>query len=140
MLFTLHLTRRLNHGVRLILNSNHHLVNKNVNKSCIPAQLQSSQHRTIHQTNQLLSEDGDYYSILRLNQNATPDEIRAAYASLSKEYSPGRFQNLAESAKALQRINRAFTVLNDRERRKMYDYSKWTIHSISYSVFYERNK
>lgn len=124
MLFNLHLTSRLNNGIRLFLNSNQHLVNKNVNKSWIPVHLHVSQHRTIHQTNQLLSEDGDYYSILRVNQNATPDEIRAAYGSLSKEYSPIRFPNLAESSKALQRINRAFTVLNDRERRKMYDLSK----------------
>lgn len=124
MLFTLRLTSRLNYGVRFILNSPQHLVNKNVNKLWIPVQLQQSQHRTIHQTNQLESEEDDYYSILRLNQNATPDEIRTAYFRLSKEYSPIRIENMAESAKNLQRINRAFSVLNDTERRKMYDCSK----------------
>lgn len=124
MLSTLRLTSRLNYGIRLTSNSNQHLVNKNVNKSWIPAQLQLSQHRTIHQTNQLLSEDDDYYSILRINKNATPDEIRAAYSRLSREYSPKRVANLMDSAKYLHRINRAFTVLNDTERRKMYDFGK----------------
>lgn len=114
----------LNYGVRLLLNSKQHLVYENVNKSWIPAQLQSSQHRTIHQTNQLRSDEGDYYSILRVNQNATPDEIRAAYSRLSQEYSPMRMENMIESAKMLHRINRAFAVLNDRERRNMYDLSK----------------
>lgn len=119
MLSTLRITiSRLNYGFRLMLNDNQHLVNTNVIKS------QLLQYRTIHHTNQLLSTEDDYYSILHLNKNATPDEIRAAYFRLSKEYSPIQCENLIESAKNLQRINRAFTVLNDIERRKMYDLCK----------------
>lgn len=124
MLSTLRLISRFKYGVQSTSNSNQHLVNKNVNKSWIPAQLQLSQHQTIHQTNRLLSEDDDYYSILRIDKNATPDEIRAAYSRLSREYSPNRVANLMESAKYLHRINRAFAVLYDTERRKMYDFGK----------------
>lgn len=64
--------------------------------------------------------DEDYYKILGINRNATADEIQKAYRKLARKYHPD--VNPDKNAKAkFQQIQQAYDVLNDPEKREMYD-------------------
>jgi curved DNA-binding protein CbpA len=61
-----------------------------------------------------------YYAILGVPKNAKYREIRAAYRRLAKKYHPDRNSSyLSESI--IRKINEAFEVLSDREKRRHYD-------------------
>lgn len=63
----------------------------------------------------------DYYKILGLNKNATPDEVKAAYRKLARKHHPDLNPNDKEANKKFQQINEANEVLSDPEKRKKYD-------------------
>jgi DnaJ-class molecular chaperone len=64
--------------------------------------------------------DEDYYKILGLNRNATADDIQKAYRKLARKYHPD--VNPEKNAKAkFQQIQQAYDVLNDPEKRELYD-------------------
>jgi len=71
-------------------------------------------------------EGMDYFEVLRLEQGASPDQIKAAYYRESRSFHPDRFATLpSEDLKALigriyRRINEAYTVLRDDARRAKY--------------------
>ena len=63
----------------------------------------------------------DYYKILKLPYNTTPEEIRSAYLRLAKEHHPDISDDRhAESWMKL--INEAYAVLRDPFRKAAYDY------------------
>lgn len=64
-----------------------------------------------------------YYEILGVDQQAAPDEVRAAFRRLVMERHPDRCQP-AERSRAereFQAITEAYNVLSDKERRARYD-------------------
>jgi DnaJ-class molecular chaperone len=64
--------------------------------------------------------DEDFYKILGVSRNATADDIQKAYRKLARKYHPD--VNPEKGAKAkFQQIQRAYDVLNDAEKREMYD-------------------
>ena len=61
-----------------------------------------------------------YYAILGVPENAKYREIRASYRHLARKYHPDR--NNSELSKGIiRKINAAFEVLSDREKRRQYD-------------------
>ena len=62
----------------------------------------------------------DYYKILGVAREATPEEIRKAYRKLAKQYHPdvSKEPNAEEKYKE---INEAYEVLKDPEKRQKYD-------------------
>lgn len=66
----------------------------------------------------------DYYAILGLNKNASPEDIKKKFRALSKRYHPDKTTD-PEEKKSLelkfQEISEAYTTLSDPQRRKKYD-------------------
>ena len=63
----------------------------------------------------------DYYKVLGVNKNATPDEIKNAYRKLARKHHPDLNPNDKEAHKRFQQINEANEVLSDPDKRKKYD-------------------
>ena len=63
----------------------------------------------------------DYYKILGLDKNATPDDIKKAYRKLARKHHPDMNPNNKEANKTFQELNEANEVLSDPEKRKKYD-------------------
>ena len=61
------------------------------------------------------------YKILNLEKTATEDEIRTQYRKLAIQYHPDKNSNSEESKNHFQRIQEAYQVLRDSEKRKIYD-------------------
>lgn len=65
----------------------------------------------------------NYYEILEVNKNASPEIIEKAYKTLVKKYHPDLQDNnlKAEYEEKIKLINEAFEVLSNSEKRKNYD-------------------
>ena len=63
----------------------------------------------------------DYYKILGIEKNATPEEIKKAYRRLARKLHPDLNPNDKDAKQKFQEINEANEVLSDPEKRKKYD-------------------
>lgn len=63
----------------------------------------------------------DYYKILGLGKNASPEDIKKTYRKLARKLHPDLNPNDKEAHKKFQQINEANEVLSDPEKRKKYD-------------------
>lgn len=61
----------------------------------------------------------DYYKILELSKDATPEEIKKQYRELAKKSHPDKTGD--EESKIMADINKAYEVLSDVELRSKYD-------------------
>jgi len=70
-------------------------------------------------------ETQDYYNILGVNENASPQEVKAAYRKLALKYHPDRCPGPEKKKKECEEkfkdIAAAYYVLSDTKRRKEYD-------------------
>lgn len=63
----------------------------------------------------------DYYKALDVSRTASPEEIQKAYRKLARKYHPDMNPDDAAAKKKFQQIQKAYDVLNDPEKRKLYD-------------------
>ena len=63
----------------------------------------------------------EYYRILRVSEDATLLEIKTAYRFLVKKYHPDRNSEKENDLEMIKKINIAFEVLSDKNKRKEYD-------------------
>lgn len=63
----------------------------------------------------------DYYKILGVKRDATPEEISKAYKKLARKYHPDLNPGDKKSEERFKEINEANEVLKDPEKRKLYD-------------------
>ena len=66
----------------------------------------------------------EYYAILGLKEDASPEEIRKAYRKLALHYHPDRNRGDAGAEERFKAISEAYGVLMDPEKRQMYDLSR----------------
>lgn len=63
----------------------------------------------------------DYYSVLGVGKNASEEEIQKAYRKLARKYHPDLNENAEEAKEKFQKVQQAYDVLSDKEKRKKYD-------------------
>ncbi|XP_022651379.1 dnaJ homolog subfamily B member 6-B-like [Varroa jacobsoni] len=64
----------------------------------------------------------DFYTILELNRNATPDGVKRAYRKLALKWHPDKNPNNKEEAeRRFKDISEAYEVLSDEKKRRIYD-------------------
>ncbi|CAG7832344.1 unnamed protein product [Allacma fusca] len=64
----------------------------------------------------------DYYGVLGLSQNASPDDIRKAYRKLALQWHPDKNpENSDIATRKFKQIAEAYEVLSDENRRQSYD-------------------
>ncbi|MFM7070368.1 MAG: DnaJ C-terminal domain-containing protein [Planctomycetota bacterium] len=69
--------------------------------------------------NPLMEED--YYAILKVSRDASADEIQKSYRKLAAKYHPDMNEGNKKARETFQKVQRAYEVLNDPEKRKLYD-------------------
>ena len=63
----------------------------------------------------------DHYAILGVPRNAGPTEIRDAYRALARRHHPDLHPGDDDAEETLKRINAAYAVLSDPDKRRRYD-------------------
>ena len=63
----------------------------------------------------------DLYNVLNVPRTATPEEIKKAYRKLAMEYHPDKNKGDKTHEELFKKVNDAYSVLSDAEKRKMYD-------------------
>src|SRR3974390_759738 len=63
----------------------------------------------------------DYYKTLGVSRNASQADIQKAYRELARKHHPDMNPDKPGAVKKFQEIQAAFDVLNNQEKREMYD-------------------
>ncbi len=63
----------------------------------------------------------DYYKTLGVPRNASEADIQKAYRELARKYHPDMNPDDKSAKKKFQQVQAAFDVLNNPEKREMYD-------------------
>ena len=82
---------------------------------------------------------GDYYKILKVNRDATDEELRKAYKRLAMKWHPDKNNHQhplkkEESEAKFKQISEAYDVLSDPKKRQIYDfYGHYPLNSHRFS-------
>jgi len=63
----------------------------------------------------------DYYETLGVNKSSTDDEIKKAYRKQAMKYHPDRNKGDKEAETQFKKVNEAYYVLKDKEKKSQYD-------------------
>jgi molecular chaperone DnaJ len=63
----------------------------------------------------------DYYKLLEVEKNVTPDELKKSYRKLAMKYHPDRNPGDKEAEKKFKEISEAYDTLKDEQKRAAYD-------------------
>ena len=87
----------------------------------------------------------DYYSILGLDQGASPESIKVAYRTLAREYHPDKQVNSSEQERIsksvrMAELNEAYETLSDPKLRREYDDNLRTMGALKSSIITPASK
>ena len=68
-----------------------------------------------------MAKPRDYYEVLGVSRDSSPDEIRKAYLKLARKHHPDRTGGDKASEEKLKEMNEAYGVLKNAEKRAKYD-------------------
>jgi len=77
----------------------------------------------------------DYYQVLGVDRNADAKTIKEAYRQLAFKYHPDRNGATPDSADMMKRVNEAYAVLSDSEKRETYDTMRTQFGENAYGQF-----
>ena len=93
----------------------------------------------------------DLYKILGVEKTATQDQLKKAYRKLAMQYHPDRNPGDKNAEEMFKKINEAYSILSDEEKRRQYDlygngqpqarsyYSQNADSENSYNYYYQGN-
>lgn len=85
-------------------------------------------------------ESFDYYEILGISRQSDKESIKKAYRKMALKYHPDRNPDNKEAEEQFKRINEAYEVLSDDNKRSIYDkYGKEGLQSSGFSGFSGRD-
>jgi curved DNA-binding protein CbpA len=67
------------------------------------------------------TEAGEFYDLLKVERNASSEEIKKAYRKVSMEVHPDKNQGSKESEDLFKKVNEAYETLSDPDKRKEYN-------------------
>ncbi len=65
--------------------------------------------------------DRDFYGVVGVSRDASPEEIKKAYRKLARELHPDRNPDDKQAEERFKELSAAYTVLSDEEKRSLYD-------------------
>jgi len=68
-----------------------------------------------------VASSADYYDVLGVGRDASPEEIKKAYRTLAFKYHPDKNKGNAEAEEKFKEATEAYEVLSDAEKRAQYD-------------------
>ena len=63
----------------------------------------------------------DYYEVLGVDKNATPEQIKKAYRKKAIQYHPDKNPGDKEAEEKFKEAAEAYDVLSDEKKRQLYD-------------------
>jgi molecular chaperone DnaJ len=63
----------------------------------------------------------DYYEVLGVKRNATPDELKKAFRKLAVQFHPDKNQGDKKSEERFKEASEAYDILSDAQKRQQYD-------------------
>ena len=68
-----------------------------------------------------MADKRDYYEVLGVEKNATPEQIKKAYRKKAMEYHPDRNPGNKEAEEKFKEVGEAYEVLSDGDKKARYD-------------------
>jgi len=69
----------------------------------------------------MMTSQRDYYEVLGVSRDASPEELKKAYKKLALKYHPDRNPDDEDAVASFKEASEAFEVLNNPEKRSRYD-------------------
>ncbi len=87
-----------------------------------------------------MAEEFNYYEVLEISKDANAEEIKKAYRKMALKYHPDRNPDDKEAEENFKKINEAYEVLSDTQKREIYDkYGKSGLEGRGFSGFSNRS-